>query len=236
MGKCKEMAGMRFGRLTVIERAENSKNGTARWLCKCDCGNTTIVNGNKLRTGNTTSCGCYWKEKIIEGSIRHNKKMNDTRKVGGVVFVKLPNSEQEMKVDEDVWDRWAKDYRWRLGNCGYAITRTRSEGTTVFHIRAFPDCPEGKIRDHIDGDRLNNTRENIRFVTPAQNMFNRGVGNNNTSGYNGVYFHNDTGKWAAEIKIDRKKKHLGLFDIKEDAIAERKKAEIKYFGEYRRNK
>jgi hypothetical protein len=141
-----------------------------------------------------------------------------------------------MMVDLDTWEGWAKEYRWRVDKEGYAYTRTRREGTFAYHRKAFPDCPDGKMRDHIDGNRLNNTRANIRFVTPSQNMFNRGRSNNNVSGYSGVYFHKDAKKWAAEIKEHRKRIHLGLFDTKEQAIEARKQAEIKYYGEYRRNK
>jgi hypothetical protein len=57
------IAGQKFGMLTVLEQAEsytNPGNGgsVARWLCRCDCGNTTIVRGKDLRSGETVSCGC----------------------------------------------------------------------------------------------------------------------------------------------------------------------------------
>lgn len=52
-----DLAGQCFGRLTVVSRAEN--NGTrAQWMCRCDCGNTSIVVGKDLRNGRTKSCGC----------------------------------------------------------------------------------------------------------------------------------------------------------------------------------
>lgn len=236
MSKHIEMKGLRFGRLTVLSRAKNSTNGTAQWNCICDCGNETIADGWKLRSGQKRSCGCLWKEKIIEGSIRNNKKQNDFRIEGNIVFVKLANSDKTMKVDLDTWNEWAKEYRWRIDKEGYAYTRTRREGIVIYHRRAFPDCPTDKMRDHIDGDRLNNTRQNIRFVTPSQNMFNRGISKNNTSGYSGVYFHKETGKWAAEIKEHGRKIYLGIFETKEEAMEARKQAEEKYHGEYRRNK
>jgi hypothetical protein len=53
-----DMAGKRFGRLTVIKRAGLSKDRKATWLCQCECGNTKIVSGKDLRTGKTRSCGC----------------------------------------------------------------------------------------------------------------------------------------------------------------------------------
>lgn len=52
------MEGQKFGRLTVIERAENDKHRNSRWLCKCACGNFITVLAMSLRKGSTKSCGC----------------------------------------------------------------------------------------------------------------------------------------------------------------------------------
>lgn len=52
-----KLEGQRFGRLTVVERAEVNKK-RSHWLCICDCGNQTIVLGSLLMNGNTKSCGC----------------------------------------------------------------------------------------------------------------------------------------------------------------------------------
>lgn len=60
------LVGKRFGKLTVIERAGESKSGNVKWLCECDCGNKTIVVGSFLKNGNTRSCGC--------GKIKHREK------------------------------------------------------------------------------------------------------------------------------------------------------------------
>ncbi|MDD4624634.1 MAG: hypothetical protein PHX40_04625 [Bacilli bacterium] len=61
MGKFIDLIGQRFGRLTVLERAENKNNNTM-WKCICDCGKETIVDAYYLRNGNTKSCGCYAQE------------------------------------------------------------------------------------------------------------------------------------------------------------------------------
>lgn len=58
-----DITGQRFGRLLVLERAENSTDGKARWLCQCDCGNKKIIIGTHLRKGTIISCGCYSKER-----------------------------------------------------------------------------------------------------------------------------------------------------------------------------
>lgn len=55
--KAKNLVGIRFGRLVVVERATNTKHGGARWRCYCDCGAETVVSSVNLRNS-TGSCGC----------------------------------------------------------------------------------------------------------------------------------------------------------------------------------
>ena len=63
MGRFEDITGKRYGRLTVIERADSilEPNGKHRtvWRCICECGKEKIVAANKLKSGNTKSCGCY---------------------------------------------------------------------------------------------------------------------------------------------------------------------------------
>lgn len=56
----KDEIGHKYGLLTVIEEVDDKchSNGCIRWLCKCDCGNYTVVIGNNLRFGQVKSCGC----------------------------------------------------------------------------------------------------------------------------------------------------------------------------------
>lgn len=56
--------GVVDSRLTVIKRGENTKNGSARWWCQCNCGNPELklIVGTKLRSGETQSCGCLQRE------------------------------------------------------------------------------------------------------------------------------------------------------------------------------
>jgi hypothetical protein len=64
-----DLVGQRFGRLTVLSR----KDGLMRtyWMCLCDCGKETTVRTDKLKSGNTVSCGCYQKE--VFNNRKHNK-------------------------------------------------------------------------------------------------------------------------------------------------------------------
>jgi hypothetical protein len=53
-----DLKGRRFGKLVAIQTANKTKSGNWKWICQCDCGNMINVNGSKLKSGHTKSCGC----------------------------------------------------------------------------------------------------------------------------------------------------------------------------------
>ena len=91
----------------------------------------------------------------------------------------------------------------------------------------------GCFYDHINHIVYDNRKSNLRLVTNQQNCCNQSLRVNNTSGYTGVSYNKDKNKWTAVLTYKYKDYYLGSFDDKNDAIAARKDAEIKYFGEYR---
>lgn len=67
-----DLTGQKFHRLTVLRRSENNtKRGKPKWICQCDCGNTTEVNGCDLKSGNTKSCGCWNNEVRCNALVTH---------------------------------------------------------------------------------------------------------------------------------------------------------------------
>lgn len=66
MSRVKDLTAQKIGRFTVIERAGSTADGRATWFCVCECGNSAIVRGKDLLTGNTSSCGCYRREVATE--------------------------------------------------------------------------------------------------------------------------------------------------------------------------
>jgi hypothetical protein len=86
--------------------------------------------------------------------------------------------------------------------------------------------------DHIDNNRLNNNVSNLRYCTQQENCMNQKLSTNNTSNFKGVKFHKQRNKWQAQIQINGKNKHLGLFDNIEDAVNARVKKAEELFGEY----
>lgn len=69
--KFRDLTGQKFVRLTVLSRADNNKHGQVMWNCVCDCGNKITTNRTYLKNGDTKSCGCLDKEKIIARSLLH---------------------------------------------------------------------------------------------------------------------------------------------------------------------
>lgn len=104
----------------------------------------------------------------------------------------------------------------------YATTAVRSIAsgpTSIYMHRLIMNAPDDMQVDHISGNGLDNRRQNLRLCTISQNRFNQRKSIRNTSGFKGVSFHAQSGKWRAMIGYKKKMKHIGLFDTPEDAHA-----------------
>jgi hypothetical protein len=86
--------------------------------------------------------------------------------------------------------------------------------------------------DHINGDKSDNRLCNLRVASRSQNNANSKLSKRNKSGYKGVLWSKEKKKWRAEIRKDKKSKHLGYFDNILDAVKAYNKTAIEYFGEY----
>lgn len=65
------LAGKRFGRLTVVSKADKASNGMVRWNCECECGGKSIVQTGHLNNGSVLSCGCYNIERTKDENTKH---------------------------------------------------------------------------------------------------------------------------------------------------------------------
>jgi hypothetical protein len=102
---------------------------------------------------------------------------------------------------------------------------------TIMRMHRFIiDCPRDKEVDHIDGNGLNNQRENLRIVTRLQNMWNQRTRKTSKSGYKGVSWDTKPKKWRATITVNHKMVNLGRFEEIGDAINARIVAEKKYLS------
>lgn len=232
MSKLKDLTGMRFGRLTVIGRGDDYiyPNGKHRvkWKCKCDCGNVIEITANNLGR-HANSCGCLNKENTKKALIKENEY--DLSGLYGVGYT--CNTNKEFKFDLEDYEL-VRQYYWRENQNGYCVNKRWKSKTTFLH-RLIMNCPDDMYVDHINGDRLDNRKQNLRIVTMSQNNMNQKQRENTSSGVTGVTWKNREQKWIAKIHIDGKEIYLGSYTNKEDAIKARREAENKYFGEYSYN-
>lgn len=100
------------------------------------------------------------------------------------------------------------------------------------------EIPRGFVIDHINGDSRDNRLINLRLCTQSENAKNRKVNKNNSCGMKGVYLDPTRGRgkvWRSQIRVSGKKISLGSFSSPYEAHLAYKKAELKYFGEFKRN-
>ena len=146
--------------------------------------------------------------------------------------LKLTNSENVVIVDDEDYE-WLNQWRWYLGNEGYAQRNDYSDGnhTIIRMHNLLLDAKNGHWIDHINRNKLDNSKNNLRHATALQSIGNIGLASHNTSGYKGVSHMKGANKWRAYIKISRKQKSLGHFNSPEDAAMAYNRAAIDHFGQ-----
>lgn len=128
--------------------------------------------------------------------------------------------------------------RWHLTELGYAMTNVpKANGSgyrRVFMHRLLNNTGDDLWTDHINGNRLDNRRSNLRSVEPWQNAVNTCVYKNNPSGRKGVTWDRHSGKWRARIQVNRRQMNLGVFDTIEAAANAYSAAAKIYHAEFAR--
>ncbi len=126
--------------------------------------------------------------------------------------------------------------RWYLNGKGYVQggkwNRDTKKNDMVKLHRLLLSPSKYQHVDHVNGDKLDNTRENLRLATPQQNQCNQGIRKNNKSGYKGVSFHRAANKWQATISVNGKSIGLGLHLTPESAYEAYCTAAKEYHGEF----
>ena len=95
----KDISGQRFGKLTAIKRVDNAEDKRVKWLCQCDCGTITEVQGNNLTNGHTQSCGCT--RSLGELKIREILLANQILFKTEYTFSDLPNRRFDFAIYDD---------------------------------------------------------------------------------------------------------------------------------------
>jgi hypothetical protein len=213
MKKRMDLTGEKYGRLTVIKEVATTK-AYRQWLCKCDCGNETIVRMNQLRTGKTKSCGCLHKERISEA----NSKDLRGKKYGYLTVIK--RSEIGSVSKGVMWECECK--------CGN-ITKVATE-----HLISGAIVSCGCRRKEAGEEVKKYIEENYRVDGVMTTSLMRKRQKNNTTGVKGVseYKTKSCIKYRVFIGIKNKNLYLGTYNTLEEAATARKNAEEKYHKPY----
>lgn len=196
--------GYKYGHLTVIREITEPKH-PRRFLCLCDCGNYKTVWKSNLISGGTRSCGC-----IRKGV---NKKYNNFYIKNNVAYVEASNTGNIFMVDAEEWEK-IKNICWFEGANGY-IQNKSPEAVLLLH-RVITDAGKGLVVDHINHNKRDNRRKNLRVCSYAENARNKkeqpkGISKTN----NGFY--------TVQLKGTTQNSYRGCFKTYEEAKEARDK-------------
>ncbi len=147
-------------------------------------------------------------------------------------YIELTKCEFALVDDEDY--ETLSQHRWYAQSVkdGFYAAR-RSNGRILLLHRVLMGEPEGKVVDHINGNTLDNRKENLRVCSHSQNIMNKAKGKIKTSSqYKGVSWAPRERKWRANIMINRKAKSLGYFNTEIEAAEAYKAGAEFHFGQY----
>ena len=196
---CRDISGMRFGRLTAVEPTGEVIRGSAVWRCRCDCGGEVHAPLHQLTAGYRKSCGC----------LGHPERKDYI----GRRFGRLTVTAYEGKRDGM--------HRWRcLCDCG----RETVVGQTLLQSGKTKSC--GCLQSEIYQDNLKLIEGTS--VTMLRATMDRLI-SSNTSGYAGVYLDKRRWKWIAQITFKGKTHYLGAYTEMQDAVEARRRGEEQFF-------
>lgn len=226
-----EIVGKKYGRLTIkkITGYKTEKNGqkSLMVLCKCDCGKEKIIRLNSLNSGATKSCGCYRNERTRAGR-NLDETVDRVKIIGNVAYIYVSGTDERMICDkEDI--ELLNNYCWELVENGYARSNNQCKKRVRAH-RLITGAKDGEIVDHINRNRLDNRKKNLRIVTQSVNNLNRQLSDKNKTGYSGVYKLKSG--YSVKGVVDGKYKTIGRYDNIDSAIKARMDFEMEHYGTY----
>lgn len=158
-----DLSGKRYGKLVVLKRKYikvfPSGQRTSMWLCVCDCGKTKVVQYSSLTSKKTRGCS----------TCNYNPK--------NVVNPKF--SPEDADLSAITW----------LGVNDYARRNHVRAHRVVLERKIGRPLVDGELTDHINRDKLDNRRENLRIADKSVNAVNTGIRADNSTGYNGVHLY-----------------------------------------------
>lgn len=220
------LIGKKFGLLTIVKRVDDyiTPKGLhmKKYLCQCECGNIKEFIYNNLKHNTVKSCGCYTKKLMSNAKRKYNSY--DLSGEFGIGFTS--NTNKPFYFDLEDYNK-IKDYCWMEHN-GYVCSRTNGKYVSIHQIII---STQNEIDHLCTENKFDNRKSNLRIVTHMDNMCNRKISSNNTSGVSGVYYSKSKQKWIADITRN-KKRITKSFNTKGEAVKYRKFLENTLQKEY----
>lgn len=173
----------------------------------------------------------------LDNNPRTNNDLNDYVIKGDIVTFNLYNQKNE-KIDEFIIDfddiEKVKYHKWRKSH-NHVVTGLPAKGNQqdLSHIILEITVKDSKIVvDHINGNPMDNRKQNLRICSQSENTLNKSFMSNNTSGFIGVSYRKDRDKYDPEIRKGSIRCHLGYTVNKIDAVYKRLYAEKILFQEF----
>ncbi|MCM1235601.1 MAG: HNH endonuclease [Ruminococcus flavefaciens] len=234
--RIKDITGLEVGLLKVIRFDHiDEKTKYAMWLCECKCGNKKVIQSSCLTKKNPTqSCGCLQKEfarkhmknvgKLSKGNIKGNKYLKHEDYYEGYDL-----NNNMFLIDNADYDMVSK-HTWRINTNGYFYTNI--DNHKVYLHRFVLGCTfnDGIIVDHIDGNRYDCRKSNLRKADHYVNAWNTITRNK----YGAKNIRKRGNKYEVRGVFNYNNYHLGSYDNIKDAIDIRVQFENANYKEYRR--
>jgi hypothetical protein len=151
--------------------------------------------------------------------------------------IELPLTRGAVALIDDADLPLVQGWKWQMMNTGYAARSTKIDGRRLCLLmhRVIAAPPVGVEVDHINGNRLDNRRENLRLCSRTQNARNKARKSTGAaSRFKGVWRNRSCLKWQAGIEVDGRRIHLGLYWREIDAALAYDRAALEHFGEFAR--
>ena len=172
-------------------------------------------------------CNKHYQQYLKYGEVRKEFELNGVNK-DGIVFIYI--GDKVTYVDIEDYNR-IKSFRWYIDKVGYVVGYV--DGKMVKLHRFITDCPQDKVVDHINRNKLDNRKSNLRICSVKDNNRNHSKSCNNKSGYKNIYKVKNRELWKVAIRADGNEyvKYFKLDELNQ-AIEWRNEVLKRVHGEY----
>lgn len=227
-----DISGQKFGHL-IVNSFAYKKDSHSHWNCTCElCGNTCIKDISFLKKNANVMCPKCAIEYYQNNKDDYNNTIvykDDYAIINDNILFDIDDVELILSYNRHIC----------INSSGYAYFTYKGKECFVHRLlMGLPinyDNETKTIVDHINGNRLDNRRNNLRICEKSLNPINCKIYKNNTSGCKGVVWMERLKKWQVMLYYKKQRIYLGIYEDYDEAVRVRKEAELKCYKDFRRN-